>query len=303
MGEFRWSQLASAGDGLFEPARRVVGRGQYRGLTFHEVEARSILSKAPPGTPWFSYSINAYRGCSHACEFCFARPTHEYLGFDMGSDFGTQIVVKVNAVDLLRAELSPLRWQGDSIAMGTNTVPYQAAEGKYKLTRGIIEVLIERENPFSLLTKSPLVLRDLELIRAAAQVAEVSVSFSVATLDEEIWRSTEPGAPHPRKRLDALARLREAGVRGGVMMAPLLPGISDAPSQIAELRAAAHDAGAEWCHEVKLHLRGVRPHFMSWLERERPDLVARYERLYPLRVRRPRPPAKAAANDQLSLLS
>ena len=281
MAEFRWEQLGRSDESLFEKSRRVAGRGEYRGLTFHEIEARSIISQPPPSTPWFSHSINAYRGCSHACAYCFARPTHEYLGFDMGADFDNQIVVKVNAVELCRAETEPARWAGAAIAMGTNTDPYQAAEGKYKLTQGIIAVLMERRNAFSVLTKSPLVLRDLDLLTEANRNAQVSVSFSVATVDEDVWRRTEPGAPHPRKRLDALARLRSAGVSGGVMIAPLLPGISDSPEQVAEVRLAARDAGAEWIHTTKLHLRGVRPHFLKWLEEDTPALVARYQRDYP----------------------
>jgi DNA repair photolyase len=301
VSKFRWSQLASSQDGLFELSRRVVGRGEYKGLTFHEVEARSIISKAPPSTPWFGYSINAYRGCSHGCQFCFARPTHEYLGFNMGEDFDNQIVVKINAVELARSETEPGRWRGDMIAMGTNTDPYQAAEGKYKLTKGIIEVLAERGNDFSILTKSPLVLRDIDLIKAASQQGKVSVSFSVATLDEDVWRRTEPGAPHPRKRLDALARLRAAGIPGGVMAAPLLPGISDQPEQVAALKKAAKESGAEWVNEVKLHLRGVRPHFMNWLAADSPQLVPEYERLYPERKRKPAR-AKSGDDNQLSLI-
>ena len=300
--EFRWSQLASSQDRLFELSRRVVGRGAYEGLTFHEIEARSIISKAPPSTPWFGYSINAYRGCSHACEFCFARPTHEYLGFNMGDDFDRQIVVKTNAVELVRAETEPGRWCGDMIAMGTNTDPYQAAEGKYKLTKGIIEVLAERRNDFSILTKSPLVLRDIDLIADASRKSKVSVSFSVATLDEDVWRRTEPGAPHPRKRLDALARLRAAGIPGGVMAAPLLPGISDQPEKVAALKKAAMESGAEWVNEVKLHLRGVRPHFMNWLEADSPDLVAQYESLFPQRRQTARRDTnKSPQNGQLVL--
>ena len=214
---------------------------------------------------------------------CFARPTHEYLGFDMGEDFEQQIVVKTNAVELCRAETEPARWAGDSVAMGTNTDPYQAAEGKYKLTKGIIEVLADRGNGFSILTKSPLVLRDLDLISEAGKRAPVSVSFSVATLDEYVWRRTEPGAPHPRKRLDALAKLREAGVSGGVMVAPILPGISDSPEQVATVKKAAREAGAEWVNDVKLHLRGVRPHFLKWLAQDSPGLIANYEARYPQR--------------------
>lgn len=294
VAEFRWEQLARSDDGLFQTSRRVVGRGEYRGLTFQEIEARTIISQPPPSTPWFSHSINAYRGCSHACVFCFARPTHEYLGFDMGTDFDSQIVVKVNAVELCRAETDPSRWAGAAIAMGTNTDPYQAAEGKYKLTRGIIEVLIERNNDFSILTKSPLVLRDFDLLAEANRNGgQVSVSFSVATVDEDVWRRTEPGAPHPRKRLDALARLRSAGISGGVMMAPLLPGISDAPEQVAAVRAAATEAGAEWINSTRLHLRGVRSHFMAWLERDSPELVERYQRQYPER----KPATRRVKND------
>ncbi|HJR86400.1 MAG TPA: radical SAM protein [Acidimicrobiia bacterium] len=303
MAEFRWSQLASSQDGLFELSRRVVGRGAYEGLTFHEIEARSIISKAPASTPWFGYSINAYRGCSHACGFCFARPTHEYLGFNMGNDFDNQIVVKTNAVELVRAETEPARWRGDMIAMGTNTDPYQAAEGKYKLTKGIIEVLTERANDFSILTKSPLVLRDIDLIADASRTSKVSVSFSVATLDEDVWRRTEPGAPHPRKRLDALARLRAAGIPGGVMAAPLLPGISDGPEEVAALKRAAKESGAEWVNEVKLHLRGVRPHFMEWLAADSPHLVGRYESLYPPRLPRSRSVPRRSQQDGQLVLS
>ena len=303
MAAFRWSQLAGSEDGLFETTRRVVGRGEYRGLTFHEIEARSILTKSPPGTPWFAYSINAYRGCSHACVFCFARPTHDYLGFNMGADFDSQIVVKTNAVDLVRAETMPGRWPGDSIAMGTNTDPYQAAEGKYKLTRGIIAVLAARKNPFSILTKSPLVLRDLDLISEASRQTDVSVSFSVATVDEDVWRRTEPGAPHPRRRLEALAKLRAAGISGGVMMAPIIPGISDRPDQIAAVEQAAREAGAESWHPVKLHLRGMRRHFLDWLADDSPELVEQYEQMYPERHPRPRQPKAPAPNpDQLTLL-
>ena len=149
-------------------SRRVPGRGEYRGLTFHEIEAKSILNRVPGDYLPFDWTINPYRGCSHACVYCFARPTHEYLGFDIAGDFDTQIVVKINAVELARAETSPARWSGESIAMGTNTDPYQPAEGRYRLTRGILEVLVERGNPFTILTKSTLALRDIDLFAEAA---------------------------------------------------------------------------------------------------------------------------------------
>ncbi len=302
MVEFRWNGLTAGQDGLFETTRRVVGRGAYRGLTFHEVEARSIINKAPPGTPWFDYTINAYRGCSHACVYCFARPTHDYLGFGVGSDFDTQIVVKTNAVELARTDTAPGKWSGAMIAMGTNTDPYQPAEGKYKLTRGIIEVLVERANPFSILTKSPLVLRDMDLLTQAAATTRVSVSFSVATLDEDVWRRTEPGTAHPRKRIDALARLRQAGIPGGVFMAPILPGISDRPEQIAEVRRAAREAGADSCHTGVLHLRGVRSHFLGWLSEDSPQLMDEYLERYPERRRQTAlKPVSPAGPTQLTL--
>jgi DNA repair photolyase len=185
--------------------------------------------------------------------------------------------------------------------MGTNTDPYQAAEGKYKLTRGIVEVLTERGNPFSILTKSPLVLRDLDLIAEAARRTDVSVSFSVATLDEDVWRRTEPGTAHPQKRLDALARLRAAGVRGGVFIAPVLPGISDRPEQITEVRRAARAAGATWCRTGLLHLRGVRAHFLDWLDRDSPHLMGEYLERYPERRRRSSRKTTARDPAQLSL--
>lgn len=445
-------RLVDANQGeLFPISRRVHGRGEYRGLTFHEIEAKTIISKAPPSTPWFTHSINAYRGCSHACSYClagetpilmadgttrplaslrrgdkvygtarigtyrrlvesevldcwstfkpayritagndtvliasgdhrfltdrgwkhvteseqgiqrshlttsssligidspspspggvstltdqirvrsiesldetpmydittttgdfiangvishncFARPTHEYLDFNQGTDFDTQIVVKVNAVERLGAETEPAVWGGHSIAMGTNTDPYQAAEGKYKLTRGIIEVLLERSNPFSLLTKSTLVLRDLSLLREAAAQGLTRVDFSIATIDEDVWHRTEPGTTHPRRRLEAVAKLREAGVPSGVMMMPLLPGISDQPEKVAELRRAAEDAGAEWVHQGLLHLRGVRGHFLDWLAEDSPELVAKYEALYP--ERKPSTKRTAKRSSQVSL--
>lgn len=151
---FTWSALEPQSGGLFQHSRRVVGKGEYRSLTFHEVESKSLINRVPESSQVpFRYTINPYRGCSHACTYCFARPTHEYLGFDIGHDFDSQIVVKTNAVALARAETVPGRWAGHRIAMGTNTDPYQKAEGRYRLTRGIVEVLTERRNPFSILTK------------------------------------------------------------------------------------------------------------------------------------------------------
>src|SRR5580700_273893 len=211
---------------------RHVGTGEYRGLEFLHVNARRVINDIPKASRMpFRYTINAYRGCSHACTYCFARPTHEYLGLDIGSDFERRIVVKINAVERLRAEVRAAKWSGDHIAMGTNTDPYQHAEGKYHLTRGIIDVLSEARNPFSILTKSTLILRDAKALAAAATRTDVSVSFSIGTLDRDVWKLTEPGTPPPDKRIEAVRRLTEAGVSCGVLVAPLLPGLSDRDDQ------------------------------------------------------------------------
>ena len=213
---------------------------------------------------------------------CFARPTHTYLDLDMGEDFDRKIVVKVNAVERVRAELAPSRWAGHHIAMGTNTDPYQRCEGKYRLTRGIVEALAEARNPFSILTKSTLILRDLDVLTEAARHTDVRANFSIGTLDDEVWRTTEPGTPHPRKRVEALARLNEAGIPCGVLVAPVLPGLSDAPEQLEAVVKACAGAGAVSISAMLLHLRpGVREHWFDWLQRERPDLVDEHERLYP----------------------
>ncbi|HZC74078.1 MAG TPA: radical SAM protein [Jatrophihabitans sp.] len=212
---------------------------------------------------------------------CFARPTHEYLGFNIGDDFDRKIVVKINAVEKLRAELADPAWRHELVAMGTNTDPYQRAEAKYRLTRGILEVLAEHANPFSILTKSPLVTRDLDILVAAAEHADVTVNFSIATLDERVWRATEPGAPHPRRRVEAMARLAAAGIRTGALMMPILPGLSDRPTQLRETVAAIREAGARLLGIGPLHLRrGVREHFLGWLAEHDPALHADYVRRY-----------------------
>jgi len=212
---------------------------------------------------------------------CFARPTHEYLGLNTGSDFDTKIVVKINAVERLRAELTDPAWKHERIAMGTNTDPYQRAEGKYKLTRGVLEVLTEHRNPFSILTKSALVTRDLDVLTDAARHTDVSVNFSIATVDERVWRASEPGTPHPRRRLDAMRRMADAGIDTGALIAPILPGLSDAPAQLAEVAAAVRATGGRVLGVMPLHLRpGVREHFLGWLADFDPDLHADYVRRY-----------------------
>jgi DNA repair photolyase len=265
-----------------ELVQRHVGSGEYRGLEFLHVNARRIINEVPKASKVpFRYTINAYRGCSHACAYCFARPTHEYLGLGTGEDFERKLVVKVNAVERLRAELREPTWRGDHIAMGTNTDPYQRCEAKYHLTRGIVEALGEVANPFSILTKSTLILRDLDVLTDAAERTEVRANLSIGTLDEDVWRASEPGTPHPARRVEAVARLNQAGIPCGVLVAPVLPGISDRPEQLEAVVGACVEAGAVSISAISLHLRpGVREHFMQWLREKRPELVDEYERRY-----------------------
>jgi DNA repair photolyase len=212
---------------------------------------------------------------------CFARPTHTYLDFNAGVDFGTKIVVKTNAVELLRRELARKSWPGEHIAMGTNTDNYQRAEGRYKLMRGILTELNAARNPYSILTKSTLIQRDLDLLTQGAAVTSVSACFSVGTVDENVWKQTEPGTPHPLKRMEVVAKLNQAGINCGVMMAPILPGISDSKEQLEATVKAAVAAGATSIVPLVLHLRpGVREEFMGWLEDAHPELVGRYEDMY-----------------------
>ena len=212
---------------------------------------------------------------------CFARPTHEYLEFDAGRDFEKEIVVKVNVPEVLRAELARPSWKREHVAMGTNTDPYQWVEGRYKLMRGIWEVLRDAANPCSILTKSPLLLRDLDLMREIAARTEISACLSVPTLDEKAWRASEPHTPHPRARLEAVGELNRAGIPTGILIAPLMPGINDAPEQIERIIELATEAGAVSIGGQTLFLRGsVREIFFDWLRSYRPDLVPRYERLY-----------------------
>lgn len=216
---------------------------------------------------------------------CFARPTHTYLDLDADRDFERKIVVKVNAASQLRRELDPRRWRGELIAMGTNTDPYQRAEGKYRLTRSIVEVLAEVGNPFSILTKSTLVLRDLSLLAQAAERTEVRLNLSIGTLDEHVWRTTEPGTPHPLRRVRAVEQLNAAGIPCGVLIAPVLPGLSDAPEQLSAVVEACVAAGAQSISPVLLHLRpGVREVFFDRLATTHPHLVADVERRYRNRV-------------------
>lgn len=261
---------------------RTFDTPEFQGITFHEVRARSIVNRVPGASRMpFEWTVNPYRGCSHACVYCFARKTHSYLDLDTGLGFDSQIVVKVNAPELLRRELAARRWTGAHIAMGTNVDCYQRAEGRYRLMPGIIEALRDRANPFSVLTKGTLILRDLPLLRQAAEVTEVGVSVSVGFTDTALWRTVEPGTPSPAARLNAVRTLTDAGIECGVLMAPVIPFLGDSPEQ---LRAAVRDIAASGATSVTplvLHLRpGAREWFTAWLAAHHPHLVERYARMY-----------------------
>jgi DNA repair photolyase len=251
-------------------------------IRFYEVRARSVLNRVPERSAMpFRWTVNPYRGCTHACVYCFARPTHRYLDFDAGRDFEREIVVKVNAPEVLRRELARPAWTREHVALGTNTDPYQWVEARYRLMPDIWRALLEQRTPCSVLTKSPLVLRDLPLLRELAAEGLVSAALSVPTLDERAWRATEPHTPHPAARLEAVAELSRAGVPTSVLVAPLMPGINDDPRSVREIVRRARAAGARNVTPIALHLRpGVREVFTEWLGESRPELVERYAQLY-----------------------
>jgi DNA repair photolyase len=237
----------------------------------------------------FRWTVNPYRGCTHSCHYCFARAFHTYLDLDVGEDFSSKIIVKTNVVGVLRRELASPKWEGEHVAMGTATDPYQHCEGRYRLTRGVLEAFADFENPTSMLTKSTLVVRDLDVFRRLAAVTDVTLSMSVGTLDEAIRRVVEPGTPPGRKRLQILARFAAAGIRTGVLVAPLLPGLTDDEEHIDEVLAACAEAGVSYAAGILLHVRpGIRDHFMPWLERTYPWLYPRYVELYGKRAYAPK---------------
>jgi DNA repair photolyase len=291
----RWDSLRLDSSDARDPAggttlplieRNAVARRfdtpEFRGMTFYEVQAKSIVSEVPKSSRMmFRYTINPYRGCQHSCSYCFARNTHTYLDLDAGRDFDTKVVVKVNAPELLRAKLASRSWAGEHIAMGTNVDPYQRAEGRYKLTRGIIEALRDAANPFSILTKGTLIMRDLDLLLSAAEVTDVGLNVSAAFVDKSLWRAIEPGTPAPERRIEACAALNDAGLRCGVLMGPVVPYLSDSPAQLAATVRQAAEAGAVHVTPIVLHLRpGAREWFLGWLREAHPELVPRYAELY-----------------------
>jgi DNA repair photolyase len=271
-------RLPGVGDG---GVIRTFDAPEAMGINFHEVRARSAINHVPGGRYGFSWTINPYRGCTHACVFCFARRTHTYLDMNAGRDFEREIVVKVNVPELVRAELARPTWRRELVALGTNTDPYQWVESRYRMMPEIIAALEEAETPISVLTKSPLVMRDLELYERMSKRLPVSVNLSIPTLDEKVWRATEPHTPSPETRLEAVAELRRRGIDSGVLIAPLMPGINDSPEQVQPIVERAREAGATFLGGVALHLRDeVRDVFFAWLEAKRPDLIPKYEQLY-----------------------
>jgi DNA repair photolyase len=248
-------------------------------VEYREEPCRSALNRVR-GMP-FDWSLNPYMGCVHRCTFCYVRAFEKRADRPFDDRYGTSIRVKVNVADVLRKELGRPSWRGEGIAIGAATDPYQPAEGKYRLTRACLEVLAEAENPFSIITRGPMIVRDLDVLTRAAARADVHVTFSIPTLDAEIHRKTEPGTAPPQQRLRALKELVDAGIGVGVGMAPILPGISDKPELLADVVRAARAAGATGIWANILYLKpGTREHYLAALERDWPELLPEYERLY-----------------------
>ncbi|WP_298041059.1 Rv2578c family radical SAM protein [uncultured Microbacterium sp.] len=262
---------------------RSVTTPEFAGMTFHEVLAKSALNRVPGGSRMpFAWTINPYRGCSHACTYCFARGTHEYLDLDGGGDFDSQIIVKTNIAEVLRRELARGSWQHETVALGTNTDPYQRAEGRYRLMPDIIGALAESGTPISVLTKGTLIRRDIPLLADAAKRVPVDIQMSIAMYDDDLQRSIEPGTPSTQARLDTVEALTEAGFRVGVFLMPILPHLTDSVAAIDQALQRISATGADHVVYGALHLRpGVKPWFLQWLEREHPELAGSYRGLYP----------------------
>lgn len=284
----RWDgQALAADDGALPGLERIglvrsVRTPEFEGITFHEVLCKSALNKVPTVSMLpFRFTVNAFRGCAHACRYCFARPTHEYLEFDSGADFDNQIVVKTNLVPVLRKELGRKSWSRETVALGTNTDPYQRAEGRYQLMPGVIGALTGSGTPISILTKGTLLRRDLPLLAEAAGQVPVSLGISLAIGDEVLHREVESGVPSPQARLALISAACEAGFQPHVMVAPVLPFLTDTVEHLDDLLGRIADAGAAGVTVFPLHLRGTtRGWFMSWISHSHPELVGRYRELY-----------------------
>ena len=251
-----------------------------RGITYHEIECKSALNKVEG--MGFGWSLNPYQGCAHGCHYCYARRYHAYRDLDPGRDFEIELFVKTNVAAVLRRELRRRSWVGDLVAIGTATDPYQPVEGRYRLTRGCLEALADHNNPASLVTKGTLIVRDIDVLASMAAGSGVTVVFSLTTLDPGLWQRLEPGTPPPGQRLRAMASLVKAGVRAGVLLAPVLPGLTDDPANLEGLVSAAAAHGAQFLGAQVLYLKGgTREHFLGYLRRHHPQLLANYQRLFP----------------------
>ncbi|GMA37296.1 radical SAM protein [Demequina litorisediminis] len=257
---------------------RSVTTPEFAGVTFHEVLAKSALNKVGQSSAVpFTWTINPYRGCSHACVYCFARPSHRYLELDEGADFDSQVIVKVNIVDALRTDLAKRTWTREHVALGTNTDPYQRAEGRYRLMPGIIDALADSGTPFSILTKGSLLRRDLPRLADAARRVPVDLALSIAIFDDEIQQSMEPGTPTATARLATVSAAAEAGFEVAVFMMPVLPFLTDSEEHLDRALARIKEAGATSVTYSALHLRpGVKEWYARWLNTHRPDLTPRY---------------------------
>ena len=249
------------------------------GATYQEVTCRSALNRVE-GMP-FRFTLNPYRGCTHGCHYCFARRYHTQFELGVGDEFSTVILVKKNFVEVLTKELDKPSWKPEEVAFGTATDPYQPIEGHYKLTRRSLEVLAHARTPVGLITKGPMVVRDKDVLAELGKRARCTVYMSVPTVDEEAWRILEPGTAHPLQRLRAVRELNDAGVRAGVLMAPVVPGLTSQPARLERTIQAIADHGAAFMGANVLYLKdGTRIHFMGFLEKHFPDLFVKYQKLY-----------------------
>jgi DNA repair photolyase len=261
---------------------RSVQTPEFAGITFHEILAKSALNRIPGQSSMpFGWTINPYRGCSHACAYCFARPTHTYLDLDAGKDFDNEIIVKVNVAEVLQKELAKPTWGKHPVALGTNTDPYQRAEGRYRLMPGIIAALAHNGTPFSILTKGTLLRRDLDLLAEASEHVPVDLAMSIAIYDDELQQAVEPGTPSTKARLATVTAVREHGLDCAVFMMPILPFLTDTRAHLDEALRQAKAAGASSVLYTALHLKpGVKDWYLQWLARDHPELMPRYLELY-----------------------